>query len=101
MTHSPEVLAAAMAKVSRDAYWWPSPWMYSSLLRTSAPPKPPTTPTTEIVPAEPYEAPAPVAAAPAAVERLGGISMRLDISVWRLPYLWRLVASFVVRRLGR
>jgi hypothetical protein len=24
-------------------------------------------------------------------ERLGGISMRLDISVWRLPHLWRLV----------
>jgi hypothetical protein len=38
---------------------------------------------------------------PAAAERLGGVTMRLDISVWRLPHLWRLVVSFVARRLGR
>jgi hypothetical protein len=36
-----------------------------------------------------------------AAEKLGGVTLRLDISIWRLPHLWRLVVSVVVRRLGR
>jgi hypothetical protein len=32
---------------------------------------------------------------------LGGVTATLDISFWRTRWLWRLVASFVVRRLGR
>jgi hypothetical protein len=34
-------------------------------------------------------------------KRVGGVEMHLDISVWRLPHLWRLALSFVARRLGR
>jgi hypothetical protein len=32
---------------------------------------------------------------------LGGVTATLDITVWRRRWFWRLVASFVVRRLGR
>jgi hypothetical protein len=108
MTWSPEALSAAMAKVSRDPYWRPAPWMYSSLLRPSAPAKPPpvpqrlSAPVSRDIVADPIpEYPQAISKPVEAAESLGGITMRLDISVWRLPHLWRLVVSLVARRLGR
>ena len=56
MTLSPEVLAAAMQKVSRDIYWRPEPWMYSTL-RASAPPQPRSVSDTDIVSTPPRSAP--------------------------------------------
>jgi hypothetical protein len=117
VTHSPEVLAAAMAKVSRDAYWWPSPWMYSSLLRASVPSKPPTTPTTDVG----ARAPTSVVGLPVASEVVARATTLpevgadrptlpevepvwqalLDVRVWRSRRWWRLAASLVVKRLNR
>jgi hypothetical protein len=58
-----------------------------------------------IVRTELYEGPVASAAASEAVEDdavlLGGVTMRLDIALWRLPHLWRLALSIVARRLGR
>ena len=113
MTHSPEVLAAAMAKVSRDAYWWPSPWMYSSLLRPSVPSKPPTTPTTEFARTTSYEAPVAVERPPVASEAVRAHVREqevvptwkavFDMTLWRTSRPWwlRIAATLVVKRLNR
>jgi hypothetical protein len=78
---------------ARQAYRPPpvDPWVYS--LRPSRPFK---SPGTEIATRELSEPPV------APVEDLQPVwHARLDISVWRTRWFWRLVASFVVRRLGR
>ena len=102
MTHSQQDLINALRAAPRFGYRPPPHPLFVSLLRASAPPKPSQPPTTQIAPAEPYEAPAPVAAAPAAaaaVERLGGISMQLDIAVERRrSFWWRLVAKLQIFR---
>jgi hypothetical protein len=110
---SPEVLAAAMQKVARDSYWWPAPWMYSTLLpyRPPVASKPRREQTAEIVPKAAYEAPVTAEVAPAAVERyfpLGEITSepvwqaRADITIWRpRPWWLRVAASLVVKRLNR
>ena len=98
MSYTSEQLAAALEAAARCNYR-PPPMLYSSLrpYRPPVPRKPATTPTTEIVRTEPYEAPVAVErrpVAPAAVERLGGISMQLDIAVERRrSFWWRLVAK--------
>jgi hypothetical protein len=96
-------LVDVLAKDARDTYRPPPLHMYSSLMRPvrpSGPRKPPTLPTTGIVPAE-------LCGAPEAVEDknpeedLPQVPMwllRADISVWRSRWLWRLVASLWVRR---
>jgi hypothetical protein len=75
-----------------------APLLRPSMLRPAATRKPIST---QIVQAAPLEAPSVVVAPAAHVEDQPVWHARLDISVWRLPHSWRLVASFVVRRLGR
>ena len=113
MTLSPEVLAAAMQKVSRDIYWRPEPWMYSTL-RASAPPQPRSLSDTDIVSTPPRSAPvaadghvvAPVGATLPEVADAPGHQPTwqalLDVTVWRSrPWWLRVAASLVVKRLGR
>jgi hypothetical protein len=103
---SNEQLLTAIADAARDhPVRLPIEWYFPSSLRAAPsglradrPPEPPEPPTAEIVPAEPYEAP--VAAATAA-DLVPVWLLRADISVWRTRWFWRLVAAFVVRRLGR
>jgi hypothetical protein len=87
-------LAGALEQ-ARAAYRPPpsDPWIYS--LRPSRPFKPPGTQLVHQGLPEPPEG------VLARVEGQPVWHAKLDISVWRLPHLWRLVASFVVRRLRR
>jgi hypothetical protein len=100
VSHSQQDLLNALMAAPRFGYRL-SPYMYSSLMRPYTPLKPANPRIPRIVRPDPDEAPVAVEQpreAPAAIERLGGVTMRLDISVWRLPHLWRLVASLWVRR---
>jgi hypothetical protein len=96
-------LADAMAVAARDTFRPPPPWAYSSFMRSSAPSKPTTTPTTEIVRTPAYEAP--VASevvldpAPEHTEVVPTWQALLDLRVWRTrPWWLRVAASLVVRR---
>jgi hypothetical protein len=86
-----------------------SPHLYSSLMRPYTPPKPAKASAASCgcLPrycGRPYPYPGVcpgISEPPAAAERPGGVSMRLDISVWRSRWFWRMVVSFVAPRLRR
>lgn len=102
---TPAEIQAAMDAVPRPMSW--PPWWAISTLRPSQPLKPSQPPQEPVggavVASGRYsrvccaECSAAIPEASTDAERLAGISMRLDISVWRLPYVWRLLVSFVAR----
>ena len=108
MSHSAEELAAAVEEAARhQPIQLPLEWFFPTSLRAASPrdghltpPEPLEPPTAEIVHAEPYEAPAAVTAHPEA-NLVPVWLLHADISVWRTRWFWRLVASMIVRRLGR
>ena len=87
MSHTPQQLAEAIAAAT-PVYlplYRPFP---TSLVPPRAPALPPQVPVSRDIVADPIPEYAPaISKPPEAAERLGGISMRLDISVWRLPHL--------------
>jgi hypothetical protein len=95
---TPAVLNAAIASVQRPVVL-PNP-LFQWSLRPTAPLKPPGT---QIATRAVSEAPAAVEDKKPPVDLPEGpvLQMALDIAVWRTRWFWRLVASFVVRRLGR
>jgi hypothetical protein len=101
VTYTSEQLAEALAAAARYGYR-PPPLVYSSL-RPYRPPVPPKPASTEIVRTPAYEASAAVEdkEPPADLPEVPVWLLRVDISVWRSRWFLRLVASFVVRRLGR
>jgi hypothetical protein len=97
VTHTQQDLINALMSAPRFGYRPPPHPLFHSLLRASAPPKPPKPTGTEMVgtavPTPPVAVERPPAA-PEAVERLGGVSMQLDIAVERRrSFWWRLVAK--------
>jgi hypothetical protein len=80
---------------------------FTTSLHAGKPPEPPhkpaapsEPPTTGIVPAELYKAPAAVAAPATGFEVKPVWQALLDVSVWRTRRWWRMAASLVVRRPG-
>lgn len=102
-------LVAAIDEAARRHIVWP--WEPPSSLRPTPPRRPPVPParpvSADVVAAEPQIAA--VASEPAdddvvgpEAERVGGVSIQLDIAVERRrSFWWRLALSMVVRRLGR